>query len=216
MDHHTNDTNDRDRHVRSRASALLACSVLGVGLLAAACSGGSPSPKVANLGTTTTIAAGSAAGASGGGSPSGMSAIAQMQAYANCMRSHGIHDFPDPTPKPDGQGGGFSIQGGPGSDLNPDVPQFKAARQACSALMPGQNMTPAQTADALAAAVKLAACMRSHGVPRWPDPDNQGAFDLTSIDRSTPQVSSALNTCETVTGFHGPMRVHGGSGNGNR
>lgn len=42
--------------------------------------------------------------------------------FANCMRSHGITDFPDPMP-----GGGFDIPG------NTNSPQFEAADSACQA-----------------------------------------------------------------------------------
>jgi hypothetical protein len=42
--------------------------------------------------------------------------------YAQCMRSHGIADFPDPMP-----GGGFDIT------FNTTSPQFEAAQNACSA-----------------------------------------------------------------------------------
>lgn len=66
--------------------------------------------------------------------------VAKLQAqalkYSQCMRSHGIADFPDPS----FQGGGIriSIRAGPGSDLNPNSPQFQAAQQACQKLLPGR------------------------------------------------------------------------------
>ena len=59
-------------------------------------------------------------------------AQAQQHALAvsRCMRAHGIKDFPDPS----FSGGKVSmqIQGGPGSDLNPDDPLFQAAQKACN------------------------------------------------------------------------------------
>jgi hypothetical protein len=48
------------------------------------------------------------------------------------MRAHGISDFPDP--KPDGS---LQIQNSPGSDLDPNNPQYKAAHDACKHYMPG-------------------------------------------------------------------------------
>jgi hypothetical protein len=54
--------------------------------------------------------------------------------YAQCMRSHGISDFPDP--QADGR---LTIGGRSGSDLNPDNPQFKRADQACNKYMPGRG-----------------------------------------------------------------------------
>ena len=59
-------------------------------------------------------------------------------AFSQCMRDHGITDFPDPQFNSDG--GGFAVQaGGPGNDktdLRPDSPQFQAAMAACKSKMP--------------------------------------------------------------------------------
>lgn len=54
--------------------------------------------------------------------------------YAQCMRSHGISDFPDP--QADGR---LTIGGRAGSDLSPDNPQFKRADSACNKYMPGHG-----------------------------------------------------------------------------
>lgn len=54
----------------------------------------------------------------------------QMLALSKCMRAHGIKDFPDPG------NGGLQLRGGPGSDLNPDNPQFQAAQKACQGNLP--------------------------------------------------------------------------------
>ena len=54
----------------------------------------------------------------------------QLLAFSKCMRAHGIKDFPDPS------NGGLKLHAGPGSDLNPDNPQFQAAQQACQGNLP--------------------------------------------------------------------------------
>jgi hypothetical protein len=59
-------------------------------------------------------------------------AEARALRYSQCMRAHGILDFPDPN----GQGG-IAIKAQPGSDLAPSNPRFKAANNACQHLMPG-------------------------------------------------------------------------------
>ena len=59
----------------------------------------------------------------------------QLLEYSVCMRAHGIPDFPDPNFG--NGGGGFQINGGPGSDLNPRSPAFQAAQQACQSILPG-------------------------------------------------------------------------------
>lgn len=55
--------------------------------------------------------------------------------FSQCMRAHGIADFPDPKTGP---GGGIriSLHGGSGNDLNPNNPTFQAAQKACQSLMP--------------------------------------------------------------------------------
>jgi hypothetical protein len=95
--------------------------------------------------------------------------MAKMEAYSQCMRTHGIADFPDPTAGPNG-GGGFQLKGGPGSDIDPSSPKFQAADKACRPLLPNggvaPQLTPAQQQQFLA----WAACVRAHGVPNFPDP----------------------------------------------
>lgn len=54
----------------------------------------------------------------------------KMLAFSQCMRAHGIHDFPDPT------SGGIRLHAGPGSDLDPGNPRFAAAQQACQKDLP--------------------------------------------------------------------------------
>jgi hypothetical protein len=47
---------------------------------------------------------------------------AQQLRYAECMRAHGVTNFPDPLP-----GGGFNVS----STVNPQSPAFIAADGAC-------------------------------------------------------------------------------------
>ncbi len=57
--------------------------------------------------------------------------LSQSLAFAACMRSHGIANFPDPTVQ-DGAVG-FSF----GPDVDSRSPQFQSAQQACRRLGPG-------------------------------------------------------------------------------
>ena len=106
-------------------------------------------------------------------------------AYSACVRSHGVPHFPDPDssgqlPKADAQHLGVSSS------------QLQAAQQACQRLLPNQGevidagsisqcMMASDCPRALVRQVlneerNFARCMRSHGVPNWPDPsiDAQG------------------------------------------
>ncbi len=123
--------------------------------------------------------------------------MARLVAYTRCMRSHGVADFPDPTASPGG-GAAISIQGGPGSDLNRSNPTFKAAGLACRGLLPGGGEPAALSAPRIAAEVTWARCMRSHGLPSFPDPDSHGAFDSAKFEESSPAFQTASNACHSV------------------
>jgi hypothetical protein len=60
-----------------------------------------------------------------GGKPLPKPDPAKLEKFSQCMRAHGVPDFPDPS------GGGLSIQSHPGSDLNPNNPTFKNAGKLC-------------------------------------------------------------------------------------
>jgi len=50
-------------------------------------------------------------------------------------------------------------------------------------------------ATAYQQALSYTRCMRSHGVPGFPDPTSQGTFIPTGIDPHSPQFQSAMRTC---------------------
>jgi hypothetical protein len=55
--------------------------------------------------------------------------LEQLRKLAQCMREHGLPDFPDP-----GANGGMMID--KDSGINPDDPKFKAAMEACKQYQP--------------------------------------------------------------------------------
>jgi hypothetical protein len=173
---------------------LLACAAPLAG-----CGGSAPPAK--------SVAALSSATASASASPtSSQSAYQGALAYSQCMRSHGVANFPDPTVQ-DGGGVGFQL----GSGIDPNSAQFKAAHQACQSLEQGgkQNGQPFDP-------TKIPAwvdCVRKHGVPSFPYPTNTGTgmqLNLTApIDQSTLQ--KALNTCKPIAPG-GTLQISAGSG----
>jgi hypothetical protein len=62
--------------------------------------------------------------------------LAQGRKFAECMRAHGLTDFPDPQTAGAGNGIGIKITAGAGSDLEPNNPTFQTAQKACAKLMP--------------------------------------------------------------------------------
>ena len=109
-------------------------------------------------------ACGGASGQSAGTGTSAKLASDQALKFSDCMRAHGVSNFPDP-----GSGGGIQVT--PGSGLNPQSPAFQAARKACGKLLPGGGPGARKPTKAeFVAALAFAKCMRTHGLPHFPDP----------------------------------------------
>jgi hypothetical protein len=170
------------RRQRPAGRAGRAIAVLtAFGVLVTACSHGSSDPGVAGGVTSSS--------ASGASSP-GRSASAGPLALARCMRAHGIHDFPDPSGH-----GEFDLNGE--GDLNPDNPTYRAAARACGSSGPGKVM-PHVSAQQIAATVRLAECMRNHGIRTYPDPDGNGVIPGIrhyGIDPNSSRFHAAENAC---------------------
>ena len=134
-------------------------AVLALGMGLAAC-GGAASPTVAHLGSTTTTAA-----TASGGRPN-RPTLAQATRYAACMRAHGVPGFPDPSAGPNGSFG-FRIDGQqPGTGPS----QIQTAQNACSSFLPNHGVAPPLSAAEQQDFLNWAACIRTHGMPNFPDP----------------------------------------------
>jgi len=110
--------------------------------------------------TTTMLVA-----ACGGNSPPGATGSTQYQkalAFAKCMRSHGALSFPDPSSQ-----GTFTV-----TQALLNNPQIKSAAPSCRKLLPrgAVQIPPALQRKLDTQALQYAACMRTHGVPNFPDP----------------------------------------------
>lgn len=182
------------RALRAFSAGLVLFSLSG---LVAACASSPSSPGVASLGKghDTTVPAPAAT------TPGSPNAQAELLAYSFCMRAHGVPKFPDP-----GSGGGLQISAGSG--INPNSPTFIRANSACQHFLPnGGKLTPAQQQAQEARFLKLAQCMRSHGVPNFPTPNfSQGHVSIgigPGLDPSSPQFQAAAKTCGLPTG--GPV-----------
>jgi hypothetical protein len=163
------------RRRRRRPVLPVAAALLGLALAGAACSSDPSTPGVAGAGTTPTTAGTSTANQSSNGPTPAQRA--QLLAYSQCMRSHGVPDFPDPDSQ-----GRISIQSHNGSGLDPNSPAFQNADKACRSKMP--QPTAAQQAQALQNALKTSRCMRAHGIKDFPDPQTSGGHISLSIHSS--------------------------------
>ncbi len=197
-----------NRLTPSRARLFAAAALLSVVLALAGCGGTSSSPGVAHLSSTKRAASAN----SGGASPESEASPEQVGlAFAKCMRASGVPNFPDPK-----AGGGFLFHGSPGLISSP---VFKAAQAKCRKLMPGGPPGPGSTTNpspqTLAKFLRIARCMRQHGVEDFPDPrtsvpsnpfgsggagvisDIEGVILIfpSTIDQSSPMFTRAAAAC---------------------
>jgi hypothetical protein len=190
-------------------------------LLVAGCGRSSSSPGVAHLGSSTSSSADPGSGGSSSpDSESSASAQQKMIAFSQCMRTHGVPEFPEPTE------GHLLIHSndhnGHVTGVNPQSAQFQAATKACAKLAPkgGKPPSPAVQAKLQEKALRFAQCMRTHGVPNFPDPEfsrSGGGVGIrigekksgpSRIDPSSPQFQAAQKACQSI--MPGPK---GGPGN---
>jgi hypothetical protein len=210
---------DTERRIRCRRPHVIALSTLMIGVVVAGCGGGLSSTTAATgAGASTpasTVAVGGSATTSSSSAPGDVAS--QALAFARCMRASGVPNFPDPAP---GSGFLFSASG-----LNPDAPAVKAARTKCQKLLPGggppvPGTETHPTGQTLERLTRIATCMRSHGVPQFPDPrtsvpedpfgpgpggvitDFDNAFLLfpSTLDMHSPAYDRATAACGVLAG----------------
>jgi hypothetical protein len=165
---------------------MLLLPLLAVGVAAALAACGSASP--------------SSSGSSGTGSALTASRVHDdALKFAQCMRANGVPNFPDlgnNGMRIEGGGQTISING-----VSVDAPAYRAARQKCQKYLPHTQGSPAQAAQQQQRGVKFARCMRSHGVPNFPDPKvvsshsgNQQVY-LPGINPQSPAFQTAAKAC---------------------
>jgi len=200
---HLGHRDQRRGNHRRRAGPLTAALTIGlmaIAPLAAAC-GGQSGPGVAG------------AGPGGSGASPGSSGHGSTLAYSRCMRSHGITSFPDPD-----SNGTLALDAGPGTGIDPNSPQYKAADRACKPLLPVPDAR--QAARNRPALLRYAKCMRAHGVTDFPDPKPGGGIQIQSspgsdLDQNSPVYKAADRACKHYTsGLGGGEQSLNSSGSG--
>jgi hypothetical protein len=174
----------------SSRRAAVAALIAGLAALAAGC--GSQSP------TTTT----------GPSAQSGSQNIASSAyAYARCMRSHGVPNFPDPhvTTSPGHAAVGFAV-----NPSETGSPKWRSAQKACQAILPGPSDSRAQEQVHKQTLLAFARCLRANGVQDFPDPDIQGQLHLQTVIAAGVDIHSrtfldAAKACVGVT--HGEITM---------
>ena len=173
------------RHHRGRLRRMAVVAALaGTALLAAVACGGahSAAPKAS----------------------SGQLTAQDVDAFAKCMRGHGLPDFYPSRASSESAGSLDQVlELGPWifPVTDPGSPQFTAALSACRRLVGlPSGPPPTLTAAQIHSLVKAAECMRAHGFPSYPDPDIQNGHLIrqappSSIDTSSPQFEAAQQAC---------------------
>ena len=168
-----------------------------------------PRRRPALLASGVMLATAVALGGCGSGSnAAGGTATAQARstpddvtmAIVTCYRAHGDPSFPDPVYDPADGRWHFAVS--PGS-----APA--STRQACQHLFPSNNASPPVPLAQFQQLVRLAECLRQHGVPNWPDPDPDGSFPLpSSINQKDAANRAAGAACQRYLPSSGHIDVH--------
>jgi hypothetical protein len=135
--------------------------------------------------------------ATAGGAPSAAASAAgsdqdKMLKYVQCLRDHGAQ-VADPGPD-----GGMKADG-----VDPAVVQ--KASEACRDLDPGSPSGNRRSLDpeAQKRALAYAKCMRQNGVAEFPDPSDNGAFNVGKADKD-PDLKKAEQACAAANPFTAP------------
>ncbi len=160
-----------------------------------------PTPLAA-IATVSVLAAGCGGGSSTASGTRTTATQSGALAYARCMRSHGVSNFPDPT-----SSGGNHKEAIVSALQEIGNSQAQAAQTACMHVnggSPGTGQSSAQSQVRAAAMLAFAACVRARGFPNFPDPTNLGQLTpemvtAAGIDVHQPELLRAGLACVPVT-----------------
>ncbi len=146
---------------------------------------------MAQLGTTATQT--STASSSNLSAPAAQ--VNKAVAFARCMRSRGVPNWPDPE-----SSGVFDKTKLTPQHLGPGNSQVPAAQKTCQHLLPefGSDMTSRQFQQMRTEALKFSLCIQAHGFPNYPDPGSDGREPdpaSVGIDQGSPGWQAAHRAC---------------------
>lgn len=163
---------------------------------------------IALAGLISGCGASASAGTGGGGSRNTAASAQQAVKFAQCMRNNGVSQFPDPNAS--GQLTIDAVANGSGLDTN--APAFKQALSACKDLEPTGFTGRTRSSQQQAAGLKFAQCIRSNGVPDFPDPVPNGPLVDTNRIPSANQpggmsaLHAAMQKCSAAAAAAGVAR----------
>jgi hypothetical protein len=187
-----------------------------VAALIAGCGGTPSGGRDARISTSTTAASSTKVSTTSKGATSSNKKPSAL-AFAECMRAHGVPNFPDPNSSgriPITSSGGMTRAPSGGFTANPTSPAYEAASNDCRSLALASPVTEAVSNQVMAAQLKFAVCMRANGVSNYPDPTNKGEAGndgaINGVNPSSPAFQSAEKTCSEFL-FRPPGLPGGGA-----
>jgi len=141
--------------------------------------GGNRGPRTAALAVVAAVAAVATAcggASSSGGSSGGLATLAQKIAFAQCVRGHGVPNYPDPN----ASGQTILRESSTGVDGTINSSLLPAADKACQHLLP--RVSPAEAQQRFTQLLSFAQCIRGHGVPDFPDPTRTSGGAVLNIN----------------------------------
>lgn len=128
--------------------------------------------------------------------------------FAECMRSNGVSQFPDPNAS-----GKLTIDAvANGSGLDTSTPAFQQALSACKNLEPAGFTGSKRSSQQQQAGLEFAQCIRANGVSDFPDPLPNGPLVDTNRIPSAAQpggmsaLHAAMQKCRDVAAAAGVTR----------
>ena len=179
---------------RPQPLATLALVAL-MSAIGAGCASDAPSQTGTAGSSGTASSSGTANGADTGATKKATSQDKAVK-FAECIRAHGVSDFPDPDAK-----GQFEY----GVSVTPAV--WKKATTACKDLQPPGTLSGKRTSKQQSAALRFAQCIRENGVKDFPDPVNgEPLVDTYKIPSSNEPggravLNAAMHKCHNLLGL---------------
>lgn len=174
--------------------------------------------RIAALTTAVSLVALDIAACGGSTQPNATTAAASNTGltFARCMRANGVRNFPDPSTNssgvisvhPSGSSNTLTVNG-----VSVNAPAFRSATAKCQKDLPTGHVSAARFAEITKGALAMARCMRSHGVPNFPDPTVSdgpqglivtGNLKAAHININAPAFQHAMKTCQPLEGLPGP------------
>jgi hypothetical protein len=132
-----------------------------VALIGAGCGSNAPSDTGAAGSSGPTTTGSDTAGSSDTGGNKKLTARDKGVKFAECIRAHGVADFPDPDAKGEFQYG-----------VSVSLAVWQKATTACKDLQPPGTLSSKRTRKQQSASLRFAQCVRDNGVKDFPDPVN--------------------------------------------